>query len=179
VIHQENVTYYWVVWDVLFADGNTLSSNTVLHYTTANFLSQNVISGQVEAYNLQFKGEVPEFENPFSSKRKFPRKNTVESYDSIQSDYNLEKSLVLLTTTEVEEIEEADLSAVVAAAHVDGDGNYTLYGVTQGEYYIYGFLIDDLDYAYGFYDPDNNMEPDLVEYTAQMTNFDAPFIMRG
>ena len=179
VIHQENVTYYWVVWDVLFENGNTLSSNTVLHYTTSNSISQNVISGQVEAYNLQFKGEKPEFVHPFSSKRKIPRNTGFESNNSIQSDYNLEKSLIILTNTEIEDIEEADLDAVVAAAHADSDGNYTIYGVNPGEYYIYGILIDDLDFAYGFYDADNNLEPDLVEYTAQMTNFDAPFIMRG
>lgn len=111
--------------------------------------------------------------------RKIRRDRTSGTQSTIQSDYNLEKSLVFLSTTLIEELEEADLAAVAAVGHVDSEGNYTIEGVVPGNYYIYGILLDDDDFAYGFYDANNDQEEDLVEYTSDMTDFDAPFIMRG
>lgn len=71
------------------------------------------------------------------------------------------------------------MRAVAAVGHVDSEGNYTVQGVVPGNYYIYGILLDDDDFAYGFYDANNDQEEDLVEYTSAMNDFDAPFIMRG
>jgi hypothetical protein len=179
VVHEDDVTFYWVVVDVLFESGNSLAANSVLHYSTGSSISQKTISGQVEAYNIQFKGQKPEFVNPFSGSRKIQRNVASGTESTIQSDYNLEKSLVFVTNTLLEDVEEADLSTVLAVADVDSEGNYSIDGVTPGNYYIYGILIDGDDFAFGFYDADNNQEEDLVEYTTEMTDFDAPFIMRG
>ena len=49
VVHEDDVTFYWVVFDVLFENGNTLAANSVLHYSTGNSISTKQVSGQVEA----------------------------------------------------------------------------------------------------------------------------------
>ncbi len=176
VTHENNSDYYWMIHDVIFEDGASLSSNHVIWYTTSHSISDYTIYGQVDIINLQFKNAPTIPKSPFQRTGFQPRSGFEIAQQSM---FNLEKTMILVSNTMIEDIEEVGPEVFVAAAHSDIDGNFTIPNLRVGTYYVYGLLIDEVSFAAGAYDEDGDMEADPIVIQSGFSSFDASFSMVG
>lgn len=176
VEHAYSTDYYWIVWDVLFADGNSLTKNEVLYYTTANHKSQKVLNGQLIIKELGFKSTPDIFKHPFRSNNFKPRTNSSSVQDT---EFNLAKTIVFLSEELIEDLEESGLDAIKAAGSTTSSGYYDVRNIRPGHYYVYALLLDGDAFAVGAYDGNEDGEPDLIDFTGPENYYDAHFYLYG
>src|SRR5690606_5895722 len=84
-------------------------------------------------------------------------------------EFEKSKILILLADENLETLDDYDLDVdyLRAAGETDGDGNYSVEQVPSGNYYVFGILLDEDAFAYGYYDGNNDNSPDLISVENQ------------
>lgn len=176
VEHAFSTDYYWIVWDMLFEDGNSLSRNFVLFYTTANHWSPKQISGQVDAKELTYKASPDLKTLPFRSGNIKQRTTT---YSSDEATFNLAKTIVFITDEILEDLDEESADLIKGAGHTSPSGHYSIKNIRPGKYYLYALLVDGDSFAVGIYDQDEDGEPDEIDMSGPVTEYEAYFSLFG
>lgn len=176
VKHQPNTDYYWILNNVLFADGSRLSFTMVPHYTTRSVLNPTSVSGFVEIQNSSIElfskkmSALTETNHPVVDKSKL---NKIFAKASTQSGYEYEiaKAFVILTDRILDDEMEDDYSSIRAAGYVNHEGRYTISNVKSGAYYVYGIYADEEAFAFGFYDANQDGTPDMISVMYESLDF--------